>query len=258
MLTVGARHHGPVRPRLVLVALLAACAVAAAASCTLVTDFDRLRSEGTGEGGGGAPPAPCAEGLVRAACAEGAKCTLTSPAEGTSAGFECGPRGTIEAWSACEADAECADGTWCDAATGVCKPWCSSRDDCPSDAACVSARRGDGTAIAGLTVCTAHCLPTAPQARCGADATCVLVTIDDPEPRLEGDCAAAGDKSAGCLCQEDVDCKAGLRCDVDDGRCRAWCTIGGTCAGGAACDAAVETYAGNSYGQCDPPTCFNN
>ncbi|MBK6513531.1 MAG: hypothetical protein IPG04_05225 [Polyangiaceae bacterium] len=28
--------------------------------------------------------------------------------------------------------------------------------------------------------------------------------------------------------------------------------------GGAACDAAVETYAGNSYGQCDPPTCFNN
>lgn len=255
-----ARHHEQVRPRAAMPAWLLLGTITTAASCTLVTDFDRLRGGGGSNGGGGEggeAPAPCAAGLERDACGEEGKCTLVNPAQGTTGGFACGARGAVEAWSGCASDEDCADGTWCDEGTSVCKPWCESADDCPADAACVVARRADGTAVSGLKVCTAHCVPTAPEARCGADATCVLLEVDDP-PRLEGDCVLAGDKRAGCLCAEDRDCEAGLRCDADDGRCRAWCSIGGLCPGGASCDTAVTSYAGESYGQCDAPTCFNN
>jgi hypothetical protein len=116
-------HHPDVR-------LLAAVAliIAAASGCTLLYDVEDLRGdEGRGGGGEGGEsgPGPCADGLERDACGVSSKCTLVAPGQGTDGGTVCGPSGAKMAWDVCATDADCVDGTWCDAFASVCKPWCT-------------------------------------------------------------------------------------------------------------------------------------
>ncbi|NUP10223.1 MAG: hypothetical protein HOW73_29590 [Polyangiaceae bacterium] len=237
---------------------LAVAAVSASVgACTLTTDFDRLRgTDDSAEGGAGgeAPTNPCAGGLWPDVCGDGLKCTLATPSQGLDGGITCGPKGSAAAWSVCASDADCADGTWCDASTSVCKPWCTDAGDCPSGAACVSARRTDDTPVPGLTVCTAHCRPDAPTARCGPGANCVIVSSGSPE----GDCAAAGETQAGCPCSKDADCAVGLRC-ASDRTCRAWCSLdeAASCPGSFTCEQPSVAYDGTDFGSCSTLSCPN-
>lgn len=240
----------------------------ASLGCTLASDLDGLQGGGAAAGapaaggsgaGGSAEPSPCAMGAIVGVCGASEKCTLSIPGQGVAAGWECGPAGPTAAWNTCSLDADCADGLWCEQGTGVCKPWCVDAATCPAGAACIAARQSDGTAIPGWTVCTAHCRPDNPGARCGTNATCIMLTIDDLDgPRLEGDCAASGGKKAGCLCQASADCAPGLACDPSDSKCHAWCETGGICAGGSQCGTQVVAYDETGFGQCAAPMCFNN
>ena len=207
-------------------------------------------SGSTGTGGGGAEN-PCAAGLVPNACTEGEKCGLVSLDAGLDGGAVCSDAGTEEAWNLCAEDADCVDTTFCEPEAGVCKKWCVDSTTCPLGAACVQARNADGTALAGLLVCTAHCDLDAPQERCGPGVSCVLVSVfGDLE---EGDCIATAGKGAGCNCNAATDCLPGLRCDLAEGECRAWCKVGSMCPGGFACSTVIIDYEGEELGQCPPP-----
>lgn len=215
-------------------------------------DFNGTATGGSGAGGG--DPNPCAEGLVAGACGEGRKCGPTSLAEGLDGGAICVDAGATEAWSFCEDDADCEDATLCEPATGVCKPWCvDGLDSCPAGASCVQARAADGTPLPSLSVCTAHCRPDAPAERCGPGVSCVLIEVPASEGGIEGDCMATAGKGAGCACNAPDDCDPGLRCDLLEQECRAWCNVGATCPGGPACSAEIIEYEGEELGQCPPP-----
>lgn len=230
-----------------------------AAGCSLAFPLDEP-TDRRGDGGtGGIVVEPCEAGAVVGDCDAGKKCTLAVPGQGLAGGLVCGPAGAGQAWSPCTSDAACDDGLWCEEASGVCKPWCEDASLCPDGAACVVARRAEGTAVSGWRVCTAHCRLDNPGARCGMGANCVLRDIDDEGTvRPEGDCAASDGKTAGCLCQTSSDCAPGLRCDSNDLLCRAWCDAGGTCAGGSSCGPSLATYDGTGFGQCPVTMCFNN
>jgi hypothetical protein len=252
------RWSGPPEPRLGDTAAKTLLLLfATAAGCTLVNDFTTLQgggglqpAGGGGSGGENSTPNPCASGLERGVCGDGEKCTLASPAQGTEGGFVCGPSGPAEAWNVCSADEDCVDGTWCDAFTAVCKPWCQVAEECPASGRCVTARRHDNTAILGLTVCTAHCSVDEIKL-CGPGANCVIEDLED----AEGDCAIAGEVNAGCPCDADNLCSPGLHCAAD-GNCYAWCQtdIGGSCAGGT-CGAPITDYQGHPFGLCSAINC---
>lgn len=233
------------------------------ASCSLLTDFSQLRGgspgaaggggAGGGDGGGGKPP--CSTGPVRGDCGAGQKCSLSAASSNT---FSCSDSGAASAWSGCSSDADCEDGTSCDEFMKVCKPWCESAADCSPGAACVEARRDDGTSVSELLVCTAHCSLIAPQAVCGFDANCVLVEVEDPSARNEGDCALAGKTKAACACTKVSDCAAGMRCY--EGSCQPWCELGTSCpstSGEACLSGGPISYDGDAFGQCGVEFCQN-
>jgi hypothetical protein len=215
-------------------------------------DFEGTGGGGAGGAGGSGAGNPCAAGLVPNACGEGQKCGLIAVAQGLEGGAACMNAGSQEAWSLCRDDTECSDTTFCEPAAGVCKPWCDeSADTCPLGAACIQARNGDGTVLPGLSVCTAHCNPDAPDARCGPGVSCVMVPVS--EGAEDGDCVATAGRGAGCPCNATTDCDPGLRCDLALGECRAWCKVGSTCPGGPACSTVIVEYEGEELGQCPPP-----
>lgn len=246
------------RARVLALSVAAVPALLAFAGCRNLLDLDAYDFSGTssttGGGGAGGSENPCDAGLVPGACGDGRKCALASSDEGLDGGAVCKDAGTTKAWSLCSDDDACEDATFCDPATGVCKPWCVDGDDsCPDGASCVSARSTDGTVIAGVSVCTAHCRPKAPAERCGPGVSCVLVSVPGSQEADEGDCVATAGKGAGCNCNAADDCDPGLRCDLTEGECRAWCTVGATCPGGPACGAEIIEYEGEELGQCPPP-----
>jgi len=226
-------------------------------ACLVVNDFDDLRGGAGGDGPvtAGAPnppPDPCGGAFVRDACGPDQKCTLKSPNLGISGGVECGPSGSTPAWHACEIDADCADGAWCDRYSSACKPWCANFTECSEDASCSSARRLDGTPLPGVTVCTAHCnleLDTV----CGPGLNCVIEDLRAPE----GDCVKAGDVAAGCYCDPTKACIRGLRRDDADGVCKEWCIFGqpATCGGGSGCGSTIVTYGGTNFALCQDTEC---
>lgn len=170
-------------------------------------------TSGNNDGGSGAAgPQPCVLTSV-GTCGSGKKCSIVNTATGDTGCVDAGFR---PAFAVCLEDTECAEGTFCDGYTSVCKPFCDSDLTCGAGF-CVSAT-SDTDIIEDAFVCTAHCNPltVAPCALTGV--TCFW----DGELQ-EFDCAASLGKSVGDECEFANHCAGGLLCFKE--ACDEWCTI---------------------------------
>jgi hypothetical protein len=127
-------------------------------------------------------------------------------------------------WSGCTTDGDCAKGTWCDHRSRVCKPICSTVDDCEPDEKCIEVAQDAVVAmVPGLRVCTAHCNPIFPEPPCGAGLTCVYnfdVNVKDSE------CATTAGVPEGSECAASNSCNPGLICVgmAPNYSCQEWCS----------------------------------
>jgi hypothetical protein len=115
----------------------------------------------------------------------------------------------------------CAQGQWCDTATGLCKAGCDSNEDCQTPATCNYGTHQCQTSDCCGGVCTAGsqvCDPT----------TCQCENV----------------------CDSDADCPPNTTCRLADGQCV--CSAA-SCPAGSHCDAATGTCVVDPVG-CDPAT----
>jgi hypothetical protein len=199
-------------------------------------------------GGTGGNPG-CNLGQV-GVCGDGMKCTVINPDTGEIGCHGAGPRG---AYSRCEDDLECVDGTFCDLQLRTCKPFCQSGNDCEMGAQCYPAAKAGGGDVPGLKLCTAHCHPTNGGP---CDSTNGPVTCYYDVTRAEFDCAATINLQELASCDLATDCATGLGCvgSAGNGVCRMWCTpINSACPFfPEICNALnpAVMYAGQEYGVC--------
>jgi hypothetical protein len=176
---------------------------------------------GAGSGGAGGQGACDVSTLGTASgCERGQKCSIASLPDGPPG---CVSAGNRPGWSACDVDAQCAVGTWCDLLHGVCRPVCNA-GACAGDGSCVPAPDGGGGSVRGLQVCTSDCDPVSanPCSQAHGDVTCGR-TIDGL------DCVDSGGMTSRCSL--DRDCAPGLAC-WNAAACYEWCVVG---AGGGGC-----------------------
>ncbi|MSP23688.1 MAG: hypothetical protein EXR75_00695 [Myxococcales bacterium] len=168
---------------------------------------------------GGAGGVETCELGVFGACGAGQKCTV-APGTGT---IGCGGAGPFLAWAKCEADADCVEGTWCDAPFRVCKPLCKSAADCNflAQGTCIEAVDKTGTKIvhAELKHCVPNCDPrTGLPCDIANDVTCFVRDTDF-------DCGKSVGLTAGQKCASSLDCVSGTVCvgAESSATCASWC-----------------------------------
>lgn len=151
----------------------------------------------------------------------GEKCAVEDLATGES---NCIPVSLMAKpkWSACQTDSDCEKGTWCDHLTRVCKPICSTVDDCGAKQQCIPVLQGQtATPVPGLRVCTSHCDPTDPEPPCNLGLTCVYNSLVK-----DFECATSGGVPKGAACETPESCNPNLICvGVDPNyTCQRWCS----------------------------------
>jgi hypothetical protein len=276
-------------PRALLIFLLTGGALVAGGACGYPTfGFDPIGSGTTGSvitgtgGGGGTGAVTSSNGTGGAAACTishtgkqgtceylpGKECGCTMPKEKcavetlATGESNCIPIGSTAKpkWSGCATDADCAKGTWCDHRDRVCKPICSTGDDCDPGEQCIEvAQDAVATPIPGLRVCTAHCNPIFPDPPCGTGLTCVYnfdVNVKDSE------CATTEGIPEGSECTAANSCDPGLICvgNAPSYTCQQWCTPADgidhpACPNSRPlCKAFIPTviFDGVSYGVCSP------
>lgn len=187
----------------------------------------------------------------------GEKCAVEDQATGES---NCIPMSTMAKpkWSACQTDSDCAKGTWCDHQTRVCKPICTTVDDCDPNQQCIPVLQdGTSTAVPGLRVCTSHCDPIEPEPPCSLGLTCIYNSVVK-----DFECATSGGVPKGSACTTLSSCNPTLICVGVDPKytCERWCSpadgaMNSTCAAPRPnCKAFNPTVIRNgvSYGVCSP------
>lgn len=211
-------------------------------------------SSGGGHAGGSGGSGPCTLGEP-GSCGSGQKCSVVDPVVGTVA---CVTAGAGAAWDPCTVDADCAEQTYCDALTGICKPLCFDAADCPAEGRCVPAVISLGEPIAGLSLCTAACHPLSGEP-CSDGAACVAHNPGDDVTALDCVAAGAANEDAACATQTATssrsDCMPGLMCVVVGGQpsCKRWCTSPGTqaeCEAGETCTDAGVSHMSAAFGVC--------
>lgn len=216
-------------------------------------------SSSTGEGGsGGAPPPTCTiDDLgTKGICGEGKKCTVVNI---TPIQVGCGPAGTKESWFTCLQDGDCADGTWCDAISETCKPFCKNSGDCQFtvQGECIQAStkiNDNFRLFQNIRVCLPNCNPKTAAICAGPNTTCILYS------ELGFDCVRSALKKQGLPCDDFKECEAGTVCagpkDMQ-AYCSKWCSPVGNssdCESNENCFAFTKTanYNGVEHGACLP------
>lgn len=213
-------------------------------------------SSSSGSGGqGGAPPTCTIDDLGKVGvCGSGQKCTVVQ-----SQPFEvgCALAGNKEAWFSCIADNDCADGTWCDAFTETCKPFCVNSAECQFSiqGECIPATTKQGSEIkqfSNVRVCLPNCNPKTADICGGDNTTCLFF------PGYGFDCVRSGMKKVGIECNAFNDCEPGTLCAGPMGQqtfCVKWCSPVGNssdCSSNQDCGALTPTAIYNSveHGVC--------
>ena len=165
--------------------------------------------------------------------------------------------------STCATDTACAAGYVCvgDGTNDACAKYCAHDSDCTSPRGkCVEQlTNGSGSAIAGATICSSDCDPTAAtNATCPTGWSCDLFTSMFMGTNYDiVDCRKAGTAGQGAACSATVACAAGFTC-VNNGTtttCAKICPLpaGTGCPTGKTCTgfATAFTVAGQQYGACN-------
>ncbi|MBI4954250.1 MAG: hypothetical protein HY908_19655 [Myxococcales bacterium] len=198
---------------------------------------------GVGTGGGGG--APCEVGVL-GSCGAGRKCSVVDFVSGQPECVLAGPR---PAHSRCDADTNCAEGTFCDPPSSVCLDVCATGADCANGGQCVPPTDALGNAILGIRVCLSNCnlVTGAPCDQSYGPVTCI-----PPGGGATTSCWQSAGAGAGEGCLLVQDCAAGTVC-TNDSLCHAWCTPPGvqaTCAVGSLCTDVSVVVEGVDYGVC--------
>ncbi len=204
---------------------------------------------GTG-GMGGFGGAPCALGLI-GVCGDGKKCTVVDENTGLAG---CAEAGTRLAWSKCNFDAECVDGTWCDHLLSVCKPLCQNGNECGTGECLPAVDSSLRIYIPNLLACTSYCHPITAEP---CDKTNFVTCVYRAETF---DCGASKNYAEHTSCQYLLDCGPGLTCvgsgsgGAGNATCRKWCTPPGfsiACTS-LLCNSTTPQvfHAGAQYGVC--------
>ena len=181
--------------------------------------------------GGGQCETPC--GLTpQCGCAAGEGCTI----DGTGA-HSCQPSGNVQPGGNCSLD-NCAPGGLClGGATPTCGEFCKTDSQCdaPGGLCVVGLNDGNGSPIPGVTLCSENCNPTT-NSGCISGTGCTFGQEPSGQMRFFTACRGIGSGTQGAACTTNADCAATYGCiNTGTKQCMKYCTVGSTCAGGAAC-----------------------
>ncbi len=208
---------------------LAAMLLCGAACFPSIDYLDELGAGGnsatsSSSGTGGMPPA-CLLGDL-GGCGVGMKCSVIDLASGE---VGCTQAGNRQWWSRCSLDADCVEGAFCDPARQVCKPFCSSSNDCifaagAFEGECLPLTTDTGTAVpGGHNLCVPNCNP---KTAAPCDSNDYVNCIFTGNGRF--DCIISDDEVEGSNCQFSSECGAGMVCALPPGAgpgaCAKWCT----------------------------------
>ncbi|APR79559.1 Hypothetical protein A7982_04906 [Minicystis rosea] len=184
-------------------------------------------------------------------CKTGERCTIADPDTGSTKCVAITATPSTP-YAACTTDEVCPAGTWCDARTATCAPFCASSNDC-GGGLCVAAEASNPNTtthtVPGATVCTANCDPVSATS-CGPNAACNYDFLAGAF-----DCFQSQNQPIGSSCSF-AECAPTLVCGST---CLAWCFPAGApslaCPGFADCNAfsnLTPMYNGVTYGYCNP------
>lgn len=212
-------------------------------------------------GGGGGTVGPGCDPYAFGLCGANRKCSVVNFATGDT---DCITTTSRPAWSRCDDDGECAEGTFCSPLYGTCKPLCSANEDCPTGEkgeapiCTVAWLEVNGVEIPGIQLCVANCNPATRVPCQTPGATCNLTTVAPSQGGFE--CVGAGVIGEGGPCQGEpaddkrVDCVAGHGCFGNPvtqmGECYRWCEPIGSQGNCDAGDLCTQAGAGSTYGTC--------
>jgi hypothetical protein len=171
-------------------------------------------------------------------CPEGQACV-----QGTTA-RACVPAGDVPIGQVCGDLSDCAPGASCGryGSTGICSQFCIGDDDCPPSSRCLL------SVGPGANICSLPCDPARASERCGTG-TCDLF----------GGVLACRDVGPGgraSSCASNLDCGAGLHCQVELGTftCDILCGPGVACPSGEYCQrfTSFDPVGPGEWGDCGP------
>ncbi len=208
-------------------------------------------SSTTTSGNGGAPA--CVIGSSQ--CGDDMKCSVVDLQTGAAG---CIVAGNTNWWHPCSLDSDCISGAFCDLARKVCKPFCTTSNDCQFsggqfEGACRELLDQQGNPVpGGHQLCVPNCDPkTAAPCATSQFATCINIGSG------RFDCAETENKTEGSSCTDNAECGGGLTCET--GNCRRWCTPVGMpsvdCQNVANCQALnpPASYDDVPHGACPAP-----
>ena len=216
-------------------------------------DRTLVQAGAAGSGGDAAaclPPVagPC-DNFPQCGCASSQNCDFVSDAGETSC-VAAGPKGP---YSACGGVGECQIGSTClkndpGAASGICRPFCESNQDCPGDGRLCQTSFGTKS----MKYCTLQCDLADPSVSCGVGLGCGLLAGNE-----HTDCVVPGSGKGGYACPNSLptDCAPGYFCSPP--HCVKWCRISlgsADCASGQQCQNPPDPVQvlGVAYGGCVP------
>jgi hypothetical protein len=228
-------------------------------------------SSGTGGDAGGAPLGGGGQGGVGGtvgagcdpydfgACGSNKKCSVVNFTTGDT---DCIDTISQAAWSACDDDGDCIEGTFCSPLYGTCKRLCQNATDCTdgdNSAVCnVAWLEVGGAEIPGVQLCSAGCNAATSLPCVTPGATCNFTSV---APSVSGfDCVEAGPVPLGGTCEGETaqdlrpDCVAGHGCfgnpQTQMGECMRYCSPIGQQAGCPANQMCNNASVGTMFGTC--------
>ena len=209
-------------------------------------------SSATAGGTGGAPA--CVIGSSE--CGGNMKCSVVDLQTGAAG---CTVAGNTNWWHPCSLDSDCISGAFCDLQRKVCKPFCTTSNDCKFNndqfqGVCRELLDQQGSVVPGAhKLCIPNCDPkTAAPCPTSQFSSCINIGSG------RFDCAETQNRIEGSSCTDNAECGAGLTCESSS--CRRWCTPVGMasvdCENVGNCQALNPPASYNSvpHGACpDPP-----
>lgn len=184
--------------------------------------------------GGACAESPCKLVAPQCGCAAGEGCTLDNMGARV-----CQAAGGVAPGGNCSLD-DCAPGGIClgtTPTTPTCGEFCKTDAQCdgPGGLCVVGLNDGNGNPISGVSLCSENCNPTT-NSGCISGTGCTFGQEQAGQMRFFTACRAIGSGTQGATCMTNADCAATYGCiNTGTKQCMKYCTVGSTCAGGAAC-----------------------